>query len=78
MTLRDAFCLVWWMTNIMHFFDPGPVCVWQDFFAVVQHCSLGSPVFSLKALMAYPDVKLVASFVYTHQFQEAVPTQLRV
>jgi hypothetical protein len=33
----------------------------QDFSEVVQQCSLESPELSLKALMAYPDVRLVAS-----------------
>jgi hypothetical protein len=46
------------------FVCPGAACVRQDFSEVVQQCSLGSPELSLKALMAYPDVKLVAFFVY--------------
>jgi hypothetical protein len=39
-------------------------CVRQDFSEVVQQCSLGSPELSLKALMAYPDVKIVVFFIY--------------
>jgi hypothetical protein len=46
----------------------------QDFSEVVQQCSLGCPELSLKALMAYPDVKIVASFVY-RCLGEAVPPQ---
>jgi hypothetical protein len=30
----------------------------------LQQCSLGSPELSLKALMAYPKVKIVASFIH--------------
>jgi hypothetical protein len=52
-------------------------CVHQDFSEVVQQYSLGSPELSLKALMAYPDVKIVATFVY-RCLREAVPPQSRV
>jgi hypothetical protein len=52
-------------------------CVRQDSSEVVQQCSLGSPELSLKALMAYPDVKTMASFVY-RCLREAVPPQSRV
>jgi hypothetical protein len=41
----------------------GTACACQDLSEVVQQCSLGSPELSLKALMAYPDMKLVASVV---------------
>jgi hypothetical protein len=56
---------------------PSTACVRQDFSEVVQQCSLGSPELSLKALMAYTDVKLVASFVY-RCLREAVPPQSHV
>jgi hypothetical protein len=59
------------------FVCPGTACVRQDFSEVVQQCSLGSPALSLKALMAYHDLKLVASFVY-RCFREAIPPQSRV
>jgi hypothetical protein len=39
------------------FVCPSTACVCQDFSEVVQQCSLGSPELTLKALMAYPDVK---------------------
>jgi hypothetical protein len=51
---------------------PSTACVRQDFSEVMQQCSLGSPELSLKALMAYPDVKIVASFVH-RCLREAVP-----
>jgi hypothetical protein len=59
------------------FVCPSAACVRQDFSEVVQQCSLGSPELSLKALMAYHDVKTVASFVY-RCLREAVPLQSRV
>jgi hypothetical protein len=52
-------------------------CVRQDFSDVVQQCSLGSPESWLKTLMAYPDVKIVVSFV-CRCVREAVPPQSRV
>jgi hypothetical protein len=54
---------------------PGTACVCQDFPEVVQQRSFGAPELSLKALMAYPDVKLVAFFVHRCS-REAVPPQL--
>jgi hypothetical protein len=57
--VRDALHLVWWMTNAMHFLFALALLAF-----VMQQCSLGSPKSSLKALTAYPDVKLMASFVY--------------
>jgi hypothetical protein len=75
--LRDAFHLVWWMTNIMHFSFVLVLLAFAKISAVVQLCSLGSPELSLKTLMAYPDLKTVASFVYSC-LREAVPPQSRV
>jgi hypothetical protein len=59
------------------FVCPSTACIHQDFSEVVQQCSFGSPELSLKALMAYPDVKIVASFVYCCSW-EVVPPQLCV
>jgi hypothetical protein len=56
---------------------PSTACVRKDFSEVVQQCSLGSPELSLNALMAYPDVKIVASFVF-RCLREAVSPQSRV
>jgi hypothetical protein len=56
---------------------PRPHALVQDFSEVVQQCSLGSPELSIKALMAYPDVKIMASFVY-RCLREAVPFHSRV
>jgi hypothetical protein len=58
----------------LHFFVcPSTACVRQDFSKVVQQCSLGRPELSLKALMAYPDVKIVASFVHRCLRDAALP-----
>jgi hypothetical protein len=59
------------------FVCPSTASIRQDFSEVVQQCSLGSPELSLKALMAYPDVKIMASFVY-RCLREAVPFHSRV
>jgi hypothetical protein len=59
------------------FVCPSTASIRQDFSEVVQQCSLGSPELSLKALMAYPDVEIMASFVY-RCLREAVPFHSRV
>jgi hypothetical protein len=57
------------------FICPSTACLRQDFSEVLQHCSLGSHELSLNALMAYADVKIVASFVY-RCLREAVPPRV--
>jgi hypothetical protein len=83
--VRDAFHLVWWMTNIMHCWFALVLLAFVNI-SLKKWCSTAPlealrqaalPELSLKAMMAYPDVKLLVSFVY-RCLREAMPPQSRV